>query len=168
MAKQYHIDQHPQQKEIIARLEAGDPVKQVADQFGIPYSNLWRYKQKLEERKVQVLSSSDEVDVELDETELTGIDPIRYLVGIKRDLQTIKDNYMDSDPRIGLLALDREIKLCEVYVKVFSEKRAWDERRESLEHHPEYLAIKRGLQEFCKAHPDHVNDITRILDNAVA
>ena len=161
------LEKHEKRDEIATAYREGVSLRAIASQYeGVTKEDVDRYGKRLgleSERNLAVVKRECPMEKKIlipsvDPEEVERVDFLADLYRIRRDLMALQGS---EDPRIGIQALDKQIKLIDTLVKVAAELR--EQRKDDLMSNPEFRRYEDTVLEVLKEYPGAIERLRDLL-----
>lgn len=160
------LEKHEEWNRIETELRSGVPFRTIEEWSGVPIANLHRAVKRYgleEERRLAEIKRDCPMEKKIlipsvDPKEVENVDFLADLYRIRRDLMSLQN---DEDPRIGLSALDKQIKLIDTLVKVAAELR--EQRKDDLMSNPEFKRYEDAVVTVLKEYPGAIERLRELF-----
>jgi len=161
------LEKHEKQDEIATAYREGVSLREIASQFeGVTKDAVDRYGKRLgleSERNLALIKRECPMEKKIlipsvNAQEVENVDFLADLYRIRRDLMSLQN---DEDPRIGLSALDKQIKLIDTLVKVAAELR--EQRKDDLMSNPEFKRYEDAVVTVLKEYPGAIERLRELF-----
>jgi ATP-dependent Lon protease len=157
MARTCTICNHDKRIEIDKALLEGTPVRHIAAQYGTSTGTLQRHKSHLtgtmakSEHAKEITRAADD------------------LVGKLVDLQTETHEVLETAKSQGnlnmiLQAVGKASQLIETQAKIAGQIK--ESQTININMNPQFVQIKENLMNFAERHPEHVEELTEVIEDA--